>query len=413
MRRGRPVVLVLVAATVCMVSTVRLFAAAGDQTEGSREGSARPQDPSAALGNAARPIVGRPEAEEADVRPFAGLKAIVLEPENFWGWDAAIFGALQERHFEVTYVKPEALDDFGFLSQHDLVASDIKRSFTPSQVANLRRFVAQGGALYGSWGGPMGASDLLREVCHVGQTRSVRITGMTLLPGTPLAKGIPDEDVPFPPIVGHQASGSWEIVSVAPIEGGIPVARDAAGNVLGVLGQFGAGRTAVLGFGPERDKYFVKRALGPLMLDNLLGWLLQSKTATGRPAWPGVVEVCLPAQAEVLAVYLDGKQLANPQVRDFGSLKQVKVKEVPMGFADYGGTVYRLTPVLNNLTIPMVLRDSEGEYPYVATHDVGRGRCIVFSPLMGVFAEQYKTGPAQTIMRNLIRWRKAEWQKAK
>jgi len=83
-------------------------------------------------------------------------------------------------------------------------------------------------------------------------------------------------------------------------------------------------------------------------------------------------------------------------------------KDVPMGFANYGGTVYRLLPVLADLAIPIVLRDSEREYPYVAIREFGKGRCIMFSPLMGVFTVEYKTAPAQTILRNLIRWRKAE-----
>ena len=170
-------------------------------------------------GSTEEPTEGR-----AEERPFEGLKALVLEPENFWGWDAAIFGALQERGFEVGYVKPEVLDDFSVLSQHDLVASNIKRSFTTAQVANLKKFVAEGGAMYGSWGGPMGASDLLRDVCHVGRTASVRITGMSLLQDTPLVKGISETRALFPPTVGHQSRGSWEIVSVTPVKGGIPVA---------------------------------------------------------------------------------------------------------------------------------------------------------------------------------------------
>ena len=83
-------------------------------------------------------------------------------------------------------------------------------------------------------------------------------------------------------------------------------------------------------------------------------------------------------------------------------------KDVPMGFANYGGTVFRLLPVLADLAVPIVLRDSEREYPYVAIREFGKGRCIVFGPLMGVFTVEYKTAPAQTILRNLIRWRKAE-----
>jgi len=82
-----------------------------------------------------------------------------------------------------------------------------------------------------------------------------------------------------------------------------------------------------------------------------------------------------------------------------------------MGFANYGGTVYRLTPVQGDLTVPIVLCDSEQKYPYVAIRDLGKGRCLMFGPLMGTFVEEYKTKPAQTIFRNLLRWRKAEWEK--
>jgi len=131
--------------------------------------AAPPDDPAVAAGEPPAKPAAEPAGGPAGGWPFDGRKALVLEPENFWGWDAAIFGALQERHFDVTYARAEALEDFGSLSRYDLVASDIKRSFTPAQVANLRKYVAEGGALYGSWGGPMGTGDLLRQVCHVGK----------------------------------------------------------------------------------------------------------------------------------------------------------------------------------------------------------------------------------------------------
>src|SRR3989304_2544528 len=73
-----------------------------------------------------------------DRRPFEGLKAGVVKPENFWGWDAVAFGSLEERGFDVVYAKPEGLEDSGFLSQFDLVASNIKRVFTPQQVEGLK-----------------------------------------------------------------------------------------------------------------------------------------------------------------------------------------------------------------------------------------------------------------------------------
>jgi hypothetical protein len=296
MGKGQASILMLTAVTLCFRSHVGFAGPTQEQTRG-----------------------------RAEARPFEGLQALVLEPENFWGWDAAIFGALQERGFDVKYVKPEVLDDFPSLQQYDLVASNIKRSFTAAQAANLKKFVAQGGALYGSWGGPMGASDLARDVCHVARTASVRIVGMSLVQGTPLAKGIGETSIPFPQIVGHQAGGSWEIVSVTPVTGGIPVAHDGAGNPLGVLGQYGKGRTAVLGFGPEQEKYFRKRQLGPAMMDNLLAWLLEEKLSGSQRSGSGVVEVSLPARAEVLEVHLDGQGLASPQVQEFGSLKKIKL----------------------------------------------------------------------------------------
>lgn len=258
-------------------------------------------------------------------RPFEGLRALVVEPENFWGWDAAVFGALQERGFDVTYAKPEAVEDAAALSQYDIVASNIKRSFSPAQSANLKRFVAEGGALYGSWGGPMGNGDLLRDVCRVASTRSVRIAGMSLLPDTPLSKGIAGLDMPFPTLIGHAASKTWEIVAVAPLEGGIAVAKDSAGNTLGVLAQHGKGRTAILGFGPEKEKQFVRREVGPQMMDNLLAWLLEERLKAGPRRWSGAVEVALPVRAEIVEVRLGDKAVAKPEAAEVGSLKKIKV----------------------------------------------------------------------------------------
>jgi len=123
------------------------------------------------------------------------------------------------------------------------------RSFTPGQVENLKRFIAEGGAFYGSWGGPMSTPALL-QVCHVATTRSAHISGMTLLE-SPLSQGIDQKDryIQFPEVVGHaRGSWIWERVVITPLEGGIPVAKDVVGNILGVLGEYGKGRTAVLGF---------------------------------------------------------------------------------------------------------------------------------------------------------------------
>jgi len=260
----------------------------------------------------------------AEGRPFEGLRALVVEPENYWGWDAAVFGALQERGFEVTYASILGADT-PFLSQFDLIATNIKRSFVRVRAAKLKEFVAAGGALYGTWGGPMGNGELLRDVCRVASTRSVRIAGMSLLPDTPLSTGIADLEVAFATLIGHTASKAWEIVVVTPLEGGIPVAKDAAGNVLGVLAQHGKGRTAILGFGPEKEKQFVRRELGPAMMDNLLAWLLEERLKQGPRRWSGAVEVALPVRAEVLEVRLNGKPAAKPEAAEVGSLKKIKV----------------------------------------------------------------------------------------
>jgi hypothetical protein len=144
----------------------------------------------------------------------------------------------------------------------------------------LKGFVAEGGAIYGSWGGPMFTPDLL-NVCHISRTRSVRIRGMMLC-DSPLSQGITEKELAFSPRIGHMKGASWEIVSVEPAAGGIAVATDSSERTLGVLAQYGKGRTAVLGFAPDNEKYFVRRELGPVMTDNLLRWLLEDRIRTKR-----------------------------------------------------------------------------------------------------------------------------------
>ena len=293
--------------------------------------------------------------------PYEGLKALVIEPESFWGWDAAIFGALHERHFDIAYEKPEALEDFGFLSQFDIVASNIRRKFTPKQVENLRRFITDGGAFYGSWGGPMATSDLLK-VCKVANPRSVRITGMTLL-DSPLSKGTDEREIPFPPIIGHSRSGKWEMVAMTPIEDGIPVAKDADGNILGVLGEYGKGRTAVLGFGPENEKYFAKREVGPVMMDNLLNWLLEHKINAPRK-WTGVIEVSLPARTKVKGVFLDGKPMTNPKITEFGSLKKIALDLNSVEVGKEVTITLTYEPLTDAPNVERVIHMPWGSFPY-------------------------------------------------
>lgn len=263
-------------------------------------------------------------------RPFEGLKALVVEPESFWTWDSAIFGALDERGFEVDY--GAVPDDRAALARYDLVALDIKRSLTAKEAEDLEKYVSDGGAVYGSWGGPMGTPGLLNRVCKVGATKSVRIRRINLL-SSPLSKGITDTALDMPPRVGHMSTGAngWEIVSVQPLEGGVPVAKDDAGNVLGVLSTYGKGKAAVLGFGPEQEKYLVKRELGPVMLDNLLAWLLKDKLASPDRGHSGRVTIALPARAEVREVFLNGERVASPAIKHVGSLKKIRLPVADVG----------------------------------------------------------------------------------
>jgi len=273
-------------------------------------------------------VLASPAAQGGE-RPFEGLRAFVVEPENSWGWDSAIFGALEERSFEVAY---GTLPEFPALASYDLVALSIKRNLTVAEAANLTRYVSQGGAVYGSWGGPFGTPRFLGKVCKVAGVKSVRLRHMILLKSPP-TRGIPEGKISFAEHVGHLAvlpgkwpgPAGWEVVTVRAIAGGIPVAKDPAGNVLGVLSQYVNGRTAVLGFGPEREKHFAKRELGPPMLNNLLAWLLEEKLKSGRRTWSNLVTIALPARAQVLKVLVDAQPVSKPRVKEVGSLKKVDV----------------------------------------------------------------------------------------
>ncbi len=263
-------------------------------------------------------------------RPFEGLRALVVEPENFWSWDTAIFGALEERGFDVSYGAIPG--DQTSLARYDLVALNIKRSLTAKESEDLERYVSEGGAVYGSWGGPMESPSFMQKVCRAGATKSLRIRRINLL-DSPVSKGIADRALDMPENVGHMSAGAngWEIVSVQALEGGIPVAQDDAGSTLGVLSAYGKGRTAVLGFGPEQEKYLVKRQLGPVMLDNLLTWLLQDKPASPERGHSGSVTIALPARAQIREVYLNGKLLAAPATKRVGSLRKVTIPVAEIG----------------------------------------------------------------------------------
>jgi len=120
-------------------------------------------------------------------------------------------------------------------------------------------------------------------------------------------------------------------VAVEPLPGGTPVAQDAEGNALGVLSQYGRGRAAVLGFGPEQEEHFARPEIGPAMLDNLLAWLLESGLSAPDRGWSGRVTVALPARAEVRDVYLNGERLTDPVISRVGSLRKVEFDVARVG----------------------------------------------------------------------------------
>ena len=265
-------------------------------------------------------LCGAVRVEGGD-RPFAGLRVLLVRPENSWGWDSALLGALEYRGIDVTWGEPAALEDAKALEQYDIVATTIKRCFTSSQVKGLTAYVRGGGSLYGSWGGAMGCPELLR-FCGVERTWSVYIKELAMLEG-PLAKGLGKLHWRLPQFVGHMNLGDKgrELVAVKPADGTM-VARDADGNSLGVIHRQGLGRTAVLGFGPENVKsHFRSIRDAAVVMDNLLRWLVPN--GPRMRAWPGTIQVNLPARAEVQGAWADGTPVAKLEVRTYGSLKQV------------------------------------------------------------------------------------------
>lgn len=269
--------------------------------------------------------VSRTCAARGDGMAFLGLRALVVQPDVVWQeWDVAISAALEERGFEVTYGPP--LSDVGALSQYDLVALNIRRHLRDAEAGALQSYVSQGGALYASWGGPMGAPELMRDVFRAKDPRSIYITHMTLLE-SPISAGIGERELALAEHVGHQrmAPRGWEIVAMDPLGGGVPVAKAPAGEVLGVLSQCGAGRAAVLGFGAEQEKYLARPELGPRMLDNLLTWLLQGRAERGPWHWSERVTVSLPARAQITGVEVNGHQSGEFVARRVGSLREVEI----------------------------------------------------------------------------------------
>ena len=338
--------------------------------------------------------------------PFTGVRVLLVEPENSWGWDSALLGALEYRGIDVTWGEPAALEDEKGLAQYDLVATTIKRCFTPSQVKGLTAYVQAGGSLYGSWGGPMGCPELLRS-CGIERAWSVYINELTMLE-SPLSKGLGELHWRLPQFVGHMNLGDKdrELVAVKPA-GGTAVARDVEGNSLGVIHHCGRGRTAVLGFGPENVKsHFRSLRDAATVMDNLLRWLVPS--GPRMRSWPGVIQVNLPARADVRDVWAGGAPVAEPQVRTYGSLRQVTFDVSRVGVGATTTLRVRYAPLARARNIetvihmPATLRHFGS--PVQAAHYVASFNPTIVQPLLrgGSGYALYRGMPEDTPDKKLV-----------
>ncbi|MCC7491773.1 MAG: hypothetical protein IT204_05475 [Fimbriimonadaceae bacterium] len=258
---------------------------------------------------------------------WPGATALVVKPENSYNsYDFTIAAALLSRGWTVTDGPPDELTDPARLARYDLVVTNLKRSFTPAQVAGLTAYVTAGGGWYGNWGGPMACPELL-ALCGLRRARSVYLHEL-VFSESPLTAGLVAPRWAFPAFAGHlklDAKGS-EMVAFDQVAGTL-VARDVAGNCLGTVQQVGQGRAAVLGFCPSNYRFLTDdSAQAAAVLDNLLSWLLP---AGPRPQpLPSTVRVCLPRGAVVTGLAVDGRRLTAPGVQVVGSLATVTV---PLG----------------------------------------------------------------------------------
>ena len=263
-------------------------------------------------------------ANAGEDRPFAGFRALVVAPGEVWQeWDSAVFGALEERGFAVTYVR----DLDGGLEDFDLVVVNAERALTDAQQGALTDYVAGGGAVYASFdqpyawgrGADLGGPAFMRDVCRVGGARAQRVSEVILA-----------EEADAVPIRRHVGcfegtDEGWAAVSLQALPGGTPAFTDGPGNALGILAEHGTGRTAVMGLPPEQDKYLARPEVARRTLDRTLAWLLERAIESGPRAWSNAVHVAVPARAEVVSVHVNGERVADPVVRRVGSLRKVTV----------------------------------------------------------------------------------------
>ncbi len=319
---------------------------------------------------------------------FVGATALLVPPENSYnGYDASIHTALLRRGFEVVAATAEDLVDAARLRPYDLVVTNLKRSFTPAQVAALKAYLATGGALYANWGGPMGTPSLL-AACGARSARSVYIRELTLT-DSPLTAGQGEQRWPFPEFAGHARMGDkgHEMVAFEPTDGTV-IARDRDGHCLGTLRAEGPGRCALLGFCPSNYRFIIgDRRPADAVLDRLLAWLLPQGLKP-HPL-PPTLQVCLPRQAQVSGVAVNDRPLAAPAAQPVGSLTTVTV---PVGALAPDQT----TRIRVDCTLPPASRHIE-----TWLHDPVASSFVSFTPTE---AADFLTALHTTVVQPLLRY---------
>ena len=236
---------------------------------------------------------------------------------------------LQRKGMEVVWGEDAAIDNPASLAQYDLIATNIRRPFTPAQIERLKTFLASGGAIYITttpcWGGNNLINKDFLSLCGAASYSVSKLTNLTLLDG-PLTEGFGQIKLQFPVWSGHAWNTEGVDLMSFAITDGTSVASDNEGKSLGILKEHGPGRTALLSVSPENYKFCFPDSqiqMADRMFENTLHWLMPR--GHKEHPWPNVIEVNLPQRAEVLSVLLNDKPLKEPKVRCFGSLRTVSI----------------------------------------------------------------------------------------
>ena len=138
---------------------------------------------------------------------FAGYRALLLKSDIAWNaWDSTMYGALQRRGMEVVWGEDAAIDNPSSLAQYDLIATNIRRLFTPAQLETLKAFLASGGAIYVTTTPCSGGNELINNdflhLCGAASYSVSKLTNITLLDG-PLTEGFGQIKLLLPAWSGH------------------------------------------------------------------------------------------------------------------------------------------------------------------------------------------------------------------